>query len=152
MVGKNIIRTFKENFISQNKNNDYFHNINPMKMTGTSTKQNEHREGVIWSSPPLGWLKADFDGSSKENLGRARCGGVLRHHYRIEMDSMSIPTGHSISHKEKVIVALYTLRMVVETGYRNLWLEGDSLNIINMLNNKNMVTWNIDEVLWKLKI
>ena len=141
----------KENFISQNTNNDDLHISNPMKITGTSTKQNEHREGVLWSSPPLGWLKANFDGYAKENLGKARFGGVLRDHYRIVVDSMSIPIGHSTSYKAEAIAALYTVKMAVETGYRNLWLEGNSLNIINMLNNKNMVTWNIDGSIMEIK-
>lgn len=36
------------------------------------------------------------------------------------------------------------MRMAVDSGYLNLWLEGDSLNIINMLNNKSSVTWIIE--------
>ena len=64
---------------------------------------------------------------------------------------MAIPIGHSSSHKDEAIATLYTMRMAMETGYRNLWLEGDSLNIVNMLNNKNMITWNTNGSIMEVK-
>lgn len=41
--------------------------------------------------------------------------------------------------------------MATETGYRYLWMEGNSLNIINMLNGKNLTTWSIEDRVTKIK-
>lgn len=88
----------------------------------------------------MGWIKGNLDGSTKVNLGKARCAGVLRDHYNRVVDAISIPISKSTSHKAKAMTALFTMRIIVESGFQNLWLEGDSLNIINMLNNKSMIT------------
>lgn len=151
MVGQKIIKAIKENLISCNKKIDDVNICNPMKITGNKMKHNEHKDGVIWSSPPLGWLKANFDGSTKGNPGRARCGGVLREHYWRVVGVVVITIGHLTSHKVEAIASLYTVRIVVEIVYQNLWPEGNSLNIINMLNNKNMVTWNIEGSILEIK-
>ena len=67
------------------------------------------------------------------------------------VDVVVIPIGFSTSHRAEAIVALYTVRIALEIGYHKLWLEGDSLNIINMLNNRNMVMWNIEGSILEIK-
>lgn len=49
------------------------------------------------------------------------------------------------------MAALYTKRLVVDSSYQNIWLEGDFLNIINRLNNKSSVTWTIEGSLMEIK-
>ena len=67
------------------------------------------------------------------------------------IDAISIPIGTSTSHKVEATAALYTMRLVVEIGYQYLWMEGGSLNIINMLNGKNPTTWSIEASVMKIK-
>ena len=125
----------------------------PLKIKGNKMmKHNDSREDVIWNYHPMGWLKANFYGSTKGNPERAGCGGVLRDHNRRVVDVVAFPIVHLMIHREEAIASLYTIRMVVETSYHKLWLEGDSLNIINMLNNRNMVTWNIQVSILEIKI
>ncbi len=83
----------------------------------------------------MGWLKANFDGSTKRNPRRVGCGGVLRDHNSRVVDVVVVPIGSSTSHRVEVLVALFIVIKVVEICYQKLWLEGDSLNIINMLSN-----------------
>ena len=76
---------------------------------------------------------------------------ILRDHYNKVEDAIAIPIGKSTSHKAKPMTALFNMRMDVESGFQNLWLEGDSLNIINMLNNKSLITWSIEGSLMEIK-
>lgn len=43
------------------------------------------------------------------------------------------------------------MKLAGDSGYPKLWLEGDSLNIINMLNNKNSITWSIEATVMEIK-
>ena len=43
------------------------------------------------------------------------------------------------------------MKLAVDTGSKYLWLEGDSLNIINMLNDKTPSTWTIEDSIMEIK-
>ena len=43
------------------------------------------------------------------------------------------------------------MRLVVKNGNMYLWMEGDSLNIINMLNDKTPSTWTIEDSIMEIK-
>ena len=47
--------------------------------------------------------------------------------------------------------AVYMIKLAKEIGCRNIWLEGDSRNIVNILNNKNDPAWNTSNLLWEFK-
>ena len=99
----------------------------------------------------MGQIKANFDGSTKGNPRKVGCRGISRDHcYRV-VNAIVIPIGHSTSHIAKVMVTLYTVKLAMDSGYRKLWLEGDSLNIINMINNKSMTTQNIEGSIIEIK-
>ena len=92
-----------------------------------------------------------MDGAGKGNLGRAGCGGVLRDEVGNFIDAIAIPIGISNSHIAEATAALYTIKLVVDLGYSKLWLEGDSLNIINTINNKNEISWSIEATVMEIK-
>ena len=104
-----------------------------------------------WNTPPNGWIKGNFDGAAKGNLGRVGCGGVLRDHVGNIIDAIAVPIGHSNSHIVEATTALYTMKLAADLGHPKLWLEGDSLNIINILNNKNTITWSIEATVMEIK-
>lgn len=144
MLGQNIIRAFKENFKSQRNTDQTFPIDNP-KLSDNPKLQNDNpRLTIMWNSPPNGWIKGNFDGAAKGNLGSAGCGGVLRDHMGNVIDVIAIPIGRTNSHITKAMAALYTMRIDVDLGCLNLWLEGDSLNIVNILNNKSSISWTIE--------
>ena len=106
---------------------------------------------IKWYVPPNGWIKGKFDGVSKGNLGRVGCGGVLRDHVGNVIDAITVPIGHSNSHIAEATTTLCTMKLAIDLWYSKLWLEGDSLNIINTLNNKNSISWSIEAMVMEIK-
>ena len=137
--------------MSQKKGDQNFSIDFPFLPQGSNLKKDNSRLNTNWNSPPIGWIKGNFDGVAKGNLGRAGCGGVLKDHLGNIIDAIAIPIGISNSHIAEATAALYTMRLAVETGHSHLWLEGDSLNIINILNNKNSITWSIEATIMEIK-
>ena len=75
----------------------------------------------------------------------------MRNHSSNIINAIAIPIGISTSYKVEATEALYTMRMTRETDYRYFWLEGDSLNIIVILNGKTPTTWSTDASLMEIK-
>ena len=125
VLGQNIVRAIRENFNSQRKCNEDFQIGNPMHSTVSKTNKENIRLNIKWKAPPIGWIKGNFDGVAKGNLGRVGCGGVLRNHSSNIIDAITIAIGISTSHKAEATTTLYTMWMAVETGYHYLWLEAD---------------------------
>ena len=75
---------------------------------------------VMWRSPPIGLMKANFDGSTKGNPQRVGCGRVLRYHNPRVVDIVAILVGHLTRHKDKVIVSIYTIKLAIKFSYRNI--------------------------------
>ena len=67
------------------------------------------------------------------------------------IDAIAVPIGHSNSHIAEATSALYTIKLVDDLGYSKLWLEGDSLNIINTLNNFFKISWSIEATVMEIK-
>ena len=65
----------------------------------------------------MGWIKGNFDGSTKWNPRKDGCGGVLRNHYSIVVYAIAIPIGKSTSHKVEARDTLFTIRMAMEYGF-----------------------------------
>lgn len=61
------------------------------------------------------------------------------------------PLGTQRNHVAKVMVALQVVMLEKDLGSKKLWLEGDSLNIINCIKGKNMASWTIVHIIDKIK-
>ena len=70
---------------------------------------------IKWNVPPNGWIKGNFDGAAKGNLGRVGCGGVLRDHVGNVIDAIVVLIGHSHSHIVEVATALYTMKLAADS-------------------------------------
>lgn len=114
-------------------------------------KTDNPRLTIKWNVPPNGWIKGNFDRVVKGNPRRVGCGGVLRDHVGNIIDTIAVPIGQFNSHIAEVTTSLYTMKSVVDLGFPKLWLEGDSLNIVNILNNKNSSSWSIEAMIKEIK-
>lgn len=105
------------------------------------------REDYRWTLPPKGWCKANFDRAVKGNPGQAGIGGIIRNDHGKGIAAITVPLGMQTNHFSEVFAAHQTNKLAKEIGVRNLWLEGDSKNIINYLNEKNLPTWTIANII-----
>jgi ribonuclease HI len=79
---------------------------------------------VIWSPPPLNWLKCNTDGAF--NSVNAACGGVFRNHQA----DFVIAFAEKIRFQSSLIAELSgvmrAIEMAFEHNWLNLWIKTDS--------------------------
>ena len=111
------------------------------RLTGfeTTNEQSSHPHGratMHWTTPDANGLKINFDGATFANRDCAGIGAVIRNDARLIMASLTqqIPLPTSII-KVEVLVARRALEFVLELGFDDITLEGDSELLIRNLKN-----------------
>ena len=107
------------------------------------------REHARWDCPPENWFKINFDGASKGNLGKEGCGVVIRNSNGDYVGGMAIPIGDQTNHVAEAYATLHGLLYAKSMNLRKIWVEGDSLNIINCLNKITKPLWTISNIIFK---
>lgn len=107
------------------------------------------RASCCWEAPPNGWIKINFDGAAKGNAGPSGCGSVLRDNYGNFIAAIALPLGSQNNHMAEVAGALYGIQLASDLNFKKIWVEGDSLNIINSLKGKNPPSWTIENFIFK---
>lgn len=95
------------------------------------TKWKASRDDVVWKAPLVGWVKVNFDGVAKGNPRPTGCGGVLRNSNGRFISVATLPLGTRTNHYAEVAATYHGLKMAHLKGYKKVWLEWESLNIIN---------------------
>ena len=62
---------------------------------------------------------------------------------------MTIPLGSQTNHIVEASAALHGLIYAKSMNLRNIWVEGNSLNIINCLNKITQPSWTINNIIFK---
>ena len=62
---------------------------------------------------------------------------------------MEIPIGNQTNHIMEASAPLYGLLYAKSMNIEKIWLEGDSLNIINYLNKVTTPSWTIHNIIYK---
>ena len=62
---------------------------------------------------------------------------------------MAIPIGDQTNHVAEACTALHGLLYAKSMNLRKIWVEGDSLNIINCLNKITKPSWTINNIILK---
>ena len=93
--------------------------------------------------PPEGWHKENFDGASKRNPRPSGCGGIIGNNYRGGVADFSLPLGFQTNHFVEASVACHIVKLALDMGIKNLWLEGDSNNIIRCMKGITQPSWSI---------
>jgi ribonuclease HI len=112
---------------------------------------NSKRQEASWLLPPEGWFKANFDGASKGNPGPSGCGGVIQNFYGECQVAFSMPIGTQTNHVAEARAACESVKIATEMGVKNLWLEGDSKNILDCIQGKTQPSWTILNIIEETK-
>ena len=107
------------------------------------------RDNARWDYPPVNRFMIYFEGASKENLGKDGCGVVIRNSNGDNVGCMAILIGDQTNHVAEACASLHDLLYAKSINLRKIWVEGDSLNIINCLNKITQPSWTISNIISK---
>ena len=99
------------------------------------------------SFPLKDWHIANFNGSAKGNPWLAGCRGIIRNSHKVGIAALSYPIRNQTNHFAEASAAYHIVKLAVKVGINNLWLEGDSLNIINCLKGVVPPSWTIQNII-----
>lgn len=88
---------------------------------------------VRWKTPESGYVKLNFDGSSKLESGNASIGGLVRNHKAEFLLGYAEPIGKNNCFMAECTALKRGLEIVLENGWCNVWLEGDSMSLVKVL-------------------
>ncbi|EYU27884.1 hypothetical protein MIMGU_mgv1a013877mg [Erythranthe guttata] len=103
--------------------------------------RNWHREAikVTWEKPEEGWTKLNYDGSCKGKTGKCSIGGIFRDHNADFLLGYAESIGQSNSTIAELAALLRGLEIVRENGWSDVWLEGDSKSLVDIIAGKREV-------------
>ncbi|KAJ6706954.1 hypothetical protein OIU85_027321 [Salix viminalis] len=88
---------------------------------------------VSWKRPRIGWTKLNFDGSCKGKAGEASIGGLFRNHEAEFLLGYAESIGRATSTAAELAALRRGLELVLENGWSNVWLEGDSKSLVDII-------------------
>ncbi|KAH9293663.1 hypothetical protein KI387_041132, partial [Taxus chinensis] len=121
------------------------------KFTLGPVELHKPKKNSIWIRPEENVVKLNFDGASKGNLGLAGGGGILRNN---EGDWLFVyvgPLGWQTNNMAEARALLWGVLLAKEKGFKDIQIEGDSLIIINALNNQGSINWPLRNILNDVK-
>ncbi|GLJ36534.1 hypothetical protein SUGI_0734070 [Cryptomeria japonica] len=95
------------------------------------TNKIRDRNLVRWKTPPEGWAKLNFDGTSKGNPGIEGFGALLRGDSREVISVVYGSLGEAMNNEAELRAMEAGLAICVDRGVSKIILEGDSQLIIN---------------------
>lgn len=75
-------------------------------------------------------------GKLRVTLGLASCREVSRNHNSKLVSVVVLPLGTQTNHYVEAHAAYIGLQMAVRQGFNHVWLESESINIINCINRR----------------
>lgn len=130
--------------------------VNNMSEENYGKKKTEQRSRA-WNLPPIGWVKYNFDSSFRNENEEIGVGWILR-----DENGHHILFGHArLSPVEKVFQAeakgfVYAIQMMWIQGWRNVWFEGDNLDLVKLVNeseeNTSLGSYIYEIKFWTLKL
>ncbi|XP_057856436.2 uncharacterized protein LOC131065813 [Cryptomeria japonica] len=110
------------------------------------------RLDVKWEAPEPGWFKVNFDGASVGNPGQSGIGCILRNSDGICIKEISKKIGVATNNKAEFRVALRGLQLGMELGVQRIHLQGDSLNVVNVVCCNKTPSWRLNQWLQSILV
>lgn len=102
-------------------------------------KQSFNLIPVSWEKPKIGWTKLNFDGSCKCKTGKSSIGGIFRNHEAKFLLGYAESIGKSNSTIAELAALIRGLELILENGWNEVWLEGDSKSLVEIIAQKRVV-------------
>lgn len=111
----------------------------------------KERGKIMWIAPPTGWININFDRATKGNPSLVGCGSVIRDCNSNFIVASATPLGKQKNHMEEAMGAYLGFKLAKSMNFNKIWLEGDSMNIINCLKGYTKPLWTIENIILKAK-
>ena len=99
---------------------------------------------VLWQPPPFFWIKVNTDGSFFGTTGAAGAGGIFRTSARFPRGAFAFGIENAHAYLAELSATVYAIEIASEKGWKNLWLECDSLWAVTLFRKLS------HDVPWKL--
>ncbi|XP_059315864.1 uncharacterized protein LOC132066597 [Lycium ferocissimum] len=102
---------------------------------------------VTWSMPPTGKIKVNTDGSYNNHGNRAGIGGIARDETGSMIFAFAIPVQGTSHNMIEAMAIRYAAQWIKNNGYRQSYIESDSLMIVEMLTNRTSNNLTIKDII-----
>ena len=117
--------------------------INKIGVKGQYPKSSSITE-VHWNFPPRGWIKCNIDGLAFGSPGLGGCGGIFRTSRGFTKACFSWGLGVCFAFEAEMMGFIIAVEKANEFNWNNIWLESDSMYIVNLFNH------GIGQIPWSL--
>ncbi|XP_019430034.1 PREDICTED: uncharacterized protein LOC109337509 [Lupinus angustifolius] len=98
---------------------------------------------VIWYPPPFGWIKVNTDGAAHGSPGHSGGGGIFRNHNGLFLARFANYLGIQNALYAELHSAIKAVDLACKNGWVRLWLECDSMLLLDIFNGKSKPPWNL---------
>ncbi|KAH9307331.1 hypothetical protein KI387_035242, partial [Taxus chinensis] len=122
-----------------------------LELVGSCGSDRKEEKKVSWKPPPEGWIKMNFDGASKGNPSCVGCGCVFRKDDCQPLLAIAWDCGVSSNNYAEGMALLFGLLEAKRRNWLQIWIEGDSLTILNMAQGKTPRAWQLKFICASIK-
>ena len=90
---------------------------------------------VYWDFCSRGWIKCNIDGSAHSSPGMVGCDGIFRTCHGFTKCCFSKGIGIRFAFEAEMLAFVTAINKAVEFNWSNIWIESDSMSIVNLYNN-----------------
>ncbi|KAF0931773.1 hypothetical protein E2562_005755 [Oryza meyeriana var. granulata] len=112
-------------------------------------RANSSLSARTWRKPEAGWMKLNFDGSSKNSTRIASIGGVYRDHEGAFVLGYAERIGTATSSVAELAALRRGLELAVRNGWQRVWAEGDYKMVVNVVHDHAEVRSEEDMRQWR---
>ncbi|EEF30723.1 conserved hypothetical protein [Ricinus communis] len=94
---------------------------------------------VFWRSSPLVWIKVNTDRSAFGSPRSASLGGIFEISRGYPAGCFVFSICNSFAHIAELCAAMFVVLKAKEFGWRQLWLECDSMYVVHLFKNIDML-------------
>lgn len=98
---------------------------------------------VLWSPPPIGWIKCNIYGLAIGSPNISFCEGIFRDDKAFHIGSFCAYLYGGTSESVELTTTMVAIEKVMEFHWKKLWIEKKFMLVVKSFSNSNLVPWNI---------
>ncbi|XP_057857718.2 uncharacterized protein LOC131066864 [Cryptomeria japonica] len=112
---------------------------------GVTPVPKTNKKLIRWIPPRSDWVKLNFDGAYRGNLGPTGIGAVIRNSSGILLGGLFGSLGLATNNETEIRALAVRVDLCVQKGHDKICIEGDSQIIINGVTKSGFLNWKLDK-------